>query len=304
MSGIKRLLLMIALTVAWAPSFLFIKLAVQEIPPITLVSLRVSLGGLILSACLLYYRYALPWAPSFWLKTAIMAFFSSVFPFCLFCYAEQSIDSSLAAVLNGTTPMFTAVLSHLFVASDRINFSKISGVILSCLGLVLLFLPKLQAGFSASFVGMAAATLASFSYSVSHVFGKLYTTGQKRFVAPVAQMCASSAMLWPFALIHDRAWALPLPSFIPCAAVCGLALIGTACAFIIYYYLLEHSGPTALSTVACAFPVMGMLLGFIFLEETFTFPALAASSMIFLGMLLVNELFSLRPAAKAEAKRT
>lgn len=293
---------MLALIAMWSPSFLFIKLAIQEIPPMTVVSLRVSLGGLILLGFLLFKRYALPTDLLFWMKTAVMAFFSSVFPFCLFCYAETSIDSALASILNGTSPMYTAVLAQLFVPADRMNAQKVTGVLLSCLGLMLLFFPKLINGLNSTSLGMAAATLASLSYAVSHIFGKLYTTGQKPFVAPVSQMIASSLMLWPFALWHDRMWELPLPSFLSLAGVGGLALFGTACAFIIYYKLLDHCGPTAISTVACAFPLMGMLLGFIFLHESFTTTALVASGIIFCGMIAVNELLPLKLFSRASVK--
>jgi drug/metabolite transporter (DMT)-like permease len=297
MSSLKRLLLMFALTAMWSPSFLFIKLAIHDIPPITLVCLRVSLGALILFCFLLYKKNSLPKDLNFWIRTTIMAFFSSVFPFCLFCYAEQSIDSSLAAILNGTSPMFTAILAQLFVASDRMNFQKVVGVIFSSLGLMLLFLPNLQAGLNSTSLGMLAATFASMSYAISHIFGKLYTTGQKPFVAPVSQLIVSSLMLWPFALCYDRVWTLPLPSLLSISAVCGLAIFGTSCAFIIYYTLLDHCGPTAISTVACAFPVMGMFLGFVFLQETFTFTALIGSGIIFIGMLCVNEIISIKPKA-------
>lgn len=298
MAPIRRFFLMVALTCMWSPSFLFIKLAVQELPPVTIVSLRVSLAALILSGILLWKRFPLPKDFSFWLRTTLMALFSSIFPFCLFCYAEQSIDSALAAILNGTTLMFTAVLVQIFVPSDRITPQKILGILFSFVGMVWLFAPQLLSGVTGTALGMGAAALASFSYAVSHVFGKLYTTGQKTFVAPTAQMLVSSIILLPFAIFHDEVWTLSMPSVSAIMGICGLAVLGTVCAFIIYYKLLDHCGPTAISMVSCFFPVVGMLLGFIFLGETFTYNAMLASSLIVLGMLTMNDVisFKLRPA--------
>lgn len=290
MSPTKRFLLMLVLTCLWSPSFLFIKLAVQELPPLTIVSLRVSIAALILSAILIWKRRSIPLKWDFWLRTTVMALFSSMFPFCLFCYAEQSIESAMAAILNGTSLMFTAVLAQMFVKSDRMNAQKALGVLICCLGVVWLFAPQLLSGINSTALGMSAATLAAFSYAISHVYGKLYTTGQKPFVAPAAQLIVSSLLVWPFALWHDQVWTLPWPSASAVMGVCGLALFGTVCAFIIYYKLLDHCGPTSISMVSCFFPVGGMILGFLFLDESFTTNSMLASGAILFGMLMVSEI--------------
>lgn len=289
MSPFKRFFLMLALTLMWSPSFLFIKLALQDLPPMTIVGLRVSLAACVMIMILLWKRTAIPTKWSFWGRISLMALFASVMPFCLFCYAEQSIDSALAAILNGTSPMFTAVLAQVFVSSDKMNARKFLGVVLSCAGVIMLFAPKLQEGVSGTTLGMAAALVASFSYAVSHIFGKLYITGLKPYVAPTTQFIASSVMLWPLAIYHDEVWTLSMPSGMAMVGVAGLAFLGTVAAFIIYYKLLDHCGPTAVSTVACYFPLVGMFLGFLFLGESFTLMSLLGAFVIFAGMLYVNE---------------
>jgi drug/metabolite transporter (DMT)-like permease len=294
MSPIKQFLLTLALTAMWSPSFLFIKLALPDFQPFALVAFRVSIAVLIFGGLLCWHRRALPKAKTFWLRTTIMAVFSSCLPFYLFCYAEKTIDSALAAIINGSTPMFTALLAHMFVASDRMHSQKALGIALSAFGMLLLFTPNLQQGVSGSLLGMLAATGASFSYAVSHIYGKLYTTGQQPFVAPTAQFIVSSIMLWPLAFWHGDVSGLSLPSFSGIMGVCGLALFGTVFAFIIYYKLLDHCGPTAISMVTCFFPVVGMFLGFIFLEEKVTWVGLVAAGLILLGMLTVNEVISFK----------
>ncbi len=292
MTPIKRFLLMVALTCMWSPSFLFIKLSINEMPPLLVVSLRVTLAAMVLGLILTLKRTSLPANVSFWGRTAIMALFSSVFPFCLFCYAELSIDSAVAAILNGTSLMFTAMLAQIFVPTDKMNVQKSIGIALSSIGVVWLFAPQLQEGVSGTTLGMAAATLAAFCYAVSHVYGKLFITGQKPFIAPTAQLLVSALLLWPVTFYKEQVWTLPMPSFQAIMGVCGLAFLGTVCAFIIYYKLLEHCGPTAISMVSCFFPVGGMLLGFVFLGETFTTNDMLASSTIILGMLTMNDVVS------------
>lgn len=302
MSPLKQFCYILALTAMWSPSFLFIKLAIVDLPPLTIVSWRVSLAALLLCSILAWQRQPLPKTWDFWKRTSIMAFFSSSLPFFLFCFAEQSIDSALAAVLNGTTPMFTALFAQFFVASDRMHTQKAIGMALCGAGVILLFAPKLLGGVSATTIGMFAALCAAISYAVSHVYGKLHTGGQAPYVAPAAQFICSAAMLLPLALWHDDMLNLPLPSLSAMGGVLGLAVFGTGIAFIIYYKLMDHCGPTAISMAACFFPVVGMLLGFVFLGEEFTAGGLFAAMMILLGMMIVNGLIVLKPRLGALSK--
>lgn len=284
-----KFVLMLLLICMWSPSFLFIKLAVAEIPICTIVALRVSMAALLFTLIMFWKRLSFPKGWTFWLHSTLFAFFSTIVPFCLFCYAEKSIDSALAAVLNGTTPMFTAMLAHLFIPSDRLNSQKSFGVALSVAGLVVLFWPTLQQGVSGSIQGMAAAILASFSYAVSFIYAKRYFSGQPPFVAPTAQLGVASLILLPLAIGMDQFHTLPMPSVSALGGVAGLSFFGTFVAFIIYYKLLELSGPIALSLVTCFFPVGGMVLGYLFLGEAFTWWGLFGASLILAGILFVNE---------------
>jgi drug/metabolite transporter (DMT)-like permease len=292
MSPIHRFLLMVALTATWSPSFLFIKLAVQEIPPLTIVALRVALASLMLIGILFWKRISLPLNSKFWFHAFMMAFFASAFPFFMFCYAEQYIESALAAILNGCTPMFTAILAQLLIPSDRMTPQKLIGVGLSAGGLFLMFAPNIASGLSGTTLGIAAGTMAAFSYALSHIYAKKYIAGQPPFVAPASQIIASTALIGPLALWFDAPLSLPFPSMAALGAIGGLALLGTVIAFIIYYKLMEYSGPTAISTVACFFPVGGMILGFLFLGETFTLGGLLAAGLILIGLMTVNDVIS------------
>src|SRR5262249_31609120 len=137
---------------------------------------------------------------------------SSVFPFCLFCYAEQYIESALAAILNGTTPMFTGILAQIFIPSDQLNKQKIIGILLSAGGLLVLFSPNIAEGLSGTALGISAGATAAFSYAVSHVYAKKFVMGQRAFVAPTAQLIASAILIIPFALWYDQPFSLPFPS--------------------------------------------------------------------------------------------
>ncbi len=302
MSPIKRFFSILALTAMWSPSFLFIKLAVNEIPPITIVASRVSLGAIGFVAILLWLRRPFPRAPLFWVHSTMMALLGSIIPFYLFCCAEETIESSLAAIINGTTPMFTALLAQFFVVSDKMNLKKAIGIILSLGGLIPLFAPDILQGFSSSALGMMIATLAAFNYAVGHIYAKKYIVGQQPFIAPAAQLLVSSALLIPLSFVFEAPWNLPSPSLSAMGGIAGMAVIGTFCGSLLYYYVMEHCGPTAVSMVACLIPACGMVLGYLFLNEMITFGSLLASSLILLGMMTVNDVIPVpfRRAQKAQ----
>lgn len=283
----------------WSPSFLFIKLAIAELPPFTIVTLRVLISTLILGGLLALKRQPLPKSPIFWFHASVMALFASVAPFALFCYAEQTIESALAAILNGCSPMFTAFLAHLFIPSDRLQPQKVVGIALGAGGLASLFAPNIANGLSGSTLGILAGSAAAFCYAVSHIYAKKYITGQPPFVSPASQLLCSSLMLLPLMFLYDDPLNLSPPSVTAWIGIAGLSIFGTVIAFIIYYKLLEHCGPTAISMVACFFPVGGLLMGFLFLGETLSWGSLGASFLILFGLMIVNNVIPLFPQEEA-----
>lgn len=296
MSPIRQLMMILALTCMWSPAFLFMKLAVADIPPFTVVTLRVGLAALMLLPLLLILRRPLPKNRMFWLHAFVMAIVSSVLPMGLFCYALQSIDSALGALLNGGSPIFTALMAHFLLPSDRLTPQKALGIGLSFIGIVLIFIPNILLGLSGTSLGMIAGMVGAFSYGVSHIYAKIFTVKQPTFVVPTAQMLASFLLMAPLAFITEAPLSLPMPSASAMLGIGGLAIFSTFFAYILYFRILEQCGPTAISMVACFFPVFGILLGFLFLGETLTLAAIMASGLILLGMMLVTGVVNLRKA--------
>lgn len=292
MTPFKRFLLILALTAMWSPSFLFIKLALEDFAPATIVFFRVALAALIFWITMRMYGSTMPRNATFWMHSLFMAIFSSGLPFFLFCFAETSIESALAAILNGSTPMFTAIFAHLLVPSDRFSLNKVLGIVFSFAGVLLLFSPNIARGMDGNLIGMLAALGAALSYAISHVYAKKYIAGQTKFVAPTAQLLISALIMIPFAFSGPSISFTPSVSSM--AGILGLALLGTYMAYRIYFNLLEHCGPTAISMVACFFPVVGMFLGYFFLGEALTMGGLFSAGLILVGMLTVNEVISFK----------
>lgn len=297
MSPIKQFLSIMALTCMWSPSFLFIKLGLQSLFPFGLVAARVGLASLLLLVILALRSQSMPRDTSFWKHMSMMALLASVVPFSLFSYAGQRIDSSVLSMINALSPVFTVILSFVLLPNERLSLIKVFGIALSLLGLFWLLGPG-ECFVSAEMTyGTMAACLASFSYGLSHVYAKKFTIGKAPFVAPAAQMSLSFLMLLPLVTVFEGYTQFVHASLTSIMGIVCLAVLGTVLAFSLYYKLLETCGATAISMVACFFPIGGMCLGALFLNERITMEQIFAAVLILTGGMIVNEVitFNIRP---------
>ncbi len=287
----KNLGLLVLLAALWGPSFLFIKVAVADIPPLTLVLGRVAVGATFLLVALRLARRSLPRDRTLWRHFAVLALIHNAVPWILFAWGEQTIDSALASILNGTTPLFTIVLAHFLVEGDRMTASKLLGVLLGFGGLVLLILPSLVTGVRATTWGLIAVTVAAALYGVAIIYSRRHVRGLPPLVAPASTLSLATLYMLPVALV-ERPWTLPIPSPVALAALAALGFFGTGLAFIVYYRLLETANATYISMVTYVIPIFGVILGVLVLGEQLTWYALAGFALILLGVMVVNGLLA------------
>lgn len=269
---------------------MFIKVAVHEIPPLTMAAARVTIAALILLVVLRLRKRALPKGRHMWLKFTIAGLFGNAMPFVLFNWGELYIDSALAAILNGTTPLFTLVIAHFFTDDDRLSTRKIIGAIIGFGGLLVLVAPSLFGGVEATTLGLLAVLLAAFCYGVNIVFTRTYLRGLPGLVAPAAQLSMASVLLIPVALLVDQPYQLAFPSLPAVSSLFALAIIGTGLAFIVYYRLLETTPASSMAMVTYLIPVFGIFLGVVVLNETLSWNAYVGCSLILIGVMVVNNI--------------
>ncbi|MAT96340.1 MAG: EamA family transporter [Anaerolineaceae bacterium] len=287
---LKNFLLLILLAALWGPSFLFIKVAVAEIPPLTLVLGRVGLAAVLLTVFLLVQGKSLPRSRTIWRHLAMMGLVHNAIPFVLFGWGEQYIDSALASILNGTVPLFTIVLAHYFVADDRLTPAKVIGVLIGFGGLLLLITPSFGDGLQGTTWGLVAVTLACLLYGVAIVYSRNNLRGLPPLVAPAGQMIMATIYLLPLSLLVDRPFSLALPSLPAIGSMLALGVLGTAVAFVVYYRLLETAPASYVSMTTYVIPVFGVILGVLVLNEQLTWHAYAGFALILLGVMIVNGL--------------
>lgn len=286
---IKNLFLFFLLACCWGPSFLFIKVAVEEIPPIIIANLRVAIGGVLLYLMLKIKKTDLPKFSYDWKHFAIMGFFSCALPFTLFSIGEQYIDSSLAAILNGTTPLFTLIIAHFFTENDRFTKAKFFGSIIGFSGLFVLVAPSLLEA-KATTLGIIAGTIAAASYGVGFVYAKKNIHGFKPLVVPTAQLFMASLFLLPFSLLTGDSFIIKSISPEAIASILGLSIFGTATAFVLYYKLIAVTSATYVAAVNYVLPIFGVVLGIAILDENLTWNAYLGSVMILVGVMIINGL--------------
>lgn len=302
--GWRNFLWLLFLAALWGPSFIFIKVAVGEIPPLTLAAGRVALAALVLYLILRLQGRNLPGFGSIWKHFAVMGLFSNALPFTLFSWGEQYIDSSLAAILNGTTPLFTILLAHFLIEDDRLTLPKFLGVVLGFGGLVLLIGPSLLGGIEATTWGLLAIAVAAASYGLALVYTRKNLRGLPPLVGPAAQLTMAAVYLLPLSLLIEQPYRLALPSWQALGSLVILAIFGTALAFVIYYRVIERTSATYLSMVTYMVPVFGIILGVLVLEEKLYWNAYLGCALILLGVMIVNGVFKLPTLWQRRLKQT
>jgi drug/metabolite transporter (DMT)-like permease len=274
------------LGVIWGTSFLWIKIAVSEVSPLVLVGFRTLFGALSL---MVFMRFRISWKDLRpWLGVfSIVAFLNVALPFVLISWSEQFISSGMASILNSTVPLFTMILAPLFLPDDQWSLPKFLGLGLGFVGIVVIFLPELAGGFNQNLVGMGVMLLATLSYAA----GGVYTRRKVRGLAPqmqaFLQLSLAAGMVWAATLAVESPPVLPrLP--LTWLALLWLGVLGSGAAYILFFGLLHAIGPTRATTVTYIPPLVGVLLGMVFLGEQVTPAALTGGVMVIAGIAAVN----------------
>lgn len=255
---------------------------------------RTGFASLVLFLILRIQGRKLPRLGRVWKHFAFMGLFANAFPFILFAWGELHVDSALASILNGTTPLFTIVLAYFLISDDRMTLVKLAGTFLGFAGLLILVGPSLVGGIRAETLGLLAMVTAASSYAVTIIYSRQHLRGLPSLVAPMAQLLMAAIYLTPLSLLIDHPFALARPSWMALGALLALTLLGTAAGFALYYHVIEKMNATNLSMVTYLLPVFGVTLGVLVLGEQPGWNAYFGCALIILGVMAVNGVFRFR----------
>lgn len=285
----KNFLLLLLLTLCWAPSYFCIKVGVGALPPFALMFFRVFLAAIALVVYCLFSGKKFWEYRKFWPHFLVMGLAVNAVPFVLIAFGEQAISSSLAAIINGTTPLF-ALLFGKALLDEKITFRKILGLCIGFFGVFILYLPDLAAGITGNELGILFLILSSVSYGFGAVYGKLHISTLPPMIAPVWQLIMAALTLLPFALFFDL-HQISMPNAYALGAISFMSLVGASFAFFIYYELLRAAGSTFTSLTALLVPAGAILLGFLLLKEEQGWHSLLGSALILGSVALINPAF-------------
>jgi drug/metabolite transporter (DMT)-like permease len=296
--------LFIGLGFFWGSSYFWIKVALESVPPLTMIGGRLVLASIFLWAVVLLTREPLPRSPRQYGHLMVMALVNIVVPFILIAFGEQSIDSALASILNATVPLFVIVMAPMFLPDERITWPRVAGLAVGFAGVILLVAPDLVNLSDNDLTGELLLLGSSLSYAVGNIYAKRNVQGLAPRIPALFQVFLAMLLIVPAALIVDRPFATAQPAPEAILAIVWLGIIGSGLAYICYFTILANWGATRTSLVAYLLPVVGILLGSVILNDPLTLNRIAGTALVIAGIALVNSGPTFRRVADARAART
>lgn len=285
-------LIFLALGLMWGSSYLFIKIAVDDFGTFTLVALRLAIGAALLWVVIRLAGQALPRERRIYGHLVVMAVVNIVIPFALITWAEQSVDSSLAAILTAPVPLFAIVIAPLFLHDEPIRVNGVIGLAVGFIGVVVLTSRDLSTAGS-DLIGEIALLGAALSYASGAVYARRNMRGVPPMIPAVFQVTFALLISGTIAIVLEHPWdARPGPEAV--VSIIWLGVVGSGFAYLAMFRLLASWGATRTTMVAYEIPVVGIVLGFLVLQEPIDGRLLAGTALVVGGVALVNIRFGRR----------
>jgi len=282
----KHWFIFLLLGAIWSSSFMWIKIAIQEVGPITLVAFRVLFGFLFGAVVILVQRVQLPRTLKAWTPLLVIGLTNIAIPFFLISWGELHIDSAVASILDATVPLFTILIAHFLLQDDKITLPKATGLIVGFVGIVVLMSKDIGAS-SNSLLGQGAVILASIFYAISAIYIRRTTEDTPGILRSAGPLVSASAIMWLGAFVFESPVHIPQVG-LTWVALLFMGVLGSGLAFMMAFYLIHEIGPTRMSMVTYLFPLGGVILGVTFLREQLTWQVLAGAALIVSSLVIAN----------------
>jgi drug/metabolite transporter (DMT)-like permease len=272
----------------WGSSYLFIKIGVENgLTPFTLITLRLLIGFALLAVVVAAARESLPPFGRIYGHLFVMGAINIAIPFSLITWAEQSVDSSVAAILNAAVPLFVLIIAAVFLRDERLTVNKLIGLVVGFVGVVVLV------GFDPADLasGNLAGEIALIGSTISYAFGAVYARrnihGLRPMIPALFQVFFGLVIVTLLAFVFENPLAT---TFTPESlfAVVWLGLLGSGLAYLVFFRILGRWGATRTSMVAYLLPIYGIVLGALVLHEPIDGRLVAGTALIIGGVALVN----------------
>jgi len=286
--GAREWGLLFFLSLLWGGSFFFSKVALRELSPLVIVLARVTIAAIALHLLVLARGQRMPSSPHLWAMFAVMGILNNLIPFSLIFWGQTQISSSLAAILNATTPLWTVLLANVYTRDERLSGRRLTGVLIGITGVVIIVGPDtLLHGLGANFIAQLAVLGATLSYAFAGIYGRRFAGVPPLFTA-TGQVTCTALLMAPIVFLSDPQVLTTVPTLPTIGAILGLALLSTALAYVVYFNLLAKAGATNLLLVTMLIPMSALLLGATLLGEQLTAIQLFGMVVIGIGLLWID----------------
>lgn len=278
--------LLILLSILWGGTYFFAGVAVKELPPLTVVLVRVFLAAALLLPIFWYFGHSLPRTFSGWLPFIGMGLLNNVLPFGFIFAGQTQITVGLSSIINAMTPLFTVMVMAVFL-EERLTINRIIGVLLGVTGVAAL------RGFDGPIsgnqtLGIILCMAGALSYGFSALWGRRFLTGVPVLKSATCQLMSSTLIIAVVVAAIDKPWTLPLPSVNAVYSLLALGVFGTAVAYIVFFRILVRAGASNVMLVTLLIPVTALLLGNIFLDEVIRVQEIVGALIISAGLLFID----------------
>ena len=281
---------LLLLAALWGASFLFMRVTVPEFGAVPLIAVRVTLAALFLMPFVIW-RQRQNQIREHALKITFVGILNSAIPFSLIAFSTLYLTAGFASILNAATPMCTAIIGFLWL-SQRLSKLAVAGLFIGLIGVVMLVWDKVGFGDRNITLAVIAGLIAASCYAVAANYSKRYLVGVNSLALAAGSLIGASLFLFPMAIYF---WPPQMPSLISWVNVAILAIACTGFAYILYFRLIERTGPANATTVTFLMPLFGMLWGGFFLGETVSLETLVACAIILLGTGLTTGIIKYLP---------
>ena len=278
----------VLLGLIWGSSFAWIKIAVADVPPATLVAWRMSLGAVGMLTLIAALRLPRPRGLGEWLPLVTLGAVNAAIPIFLISWGQQWVDSGTAAVLNSLTPIFSLVIAGLALRVEPVTALRVVGLLLGFIGAAILASRQLELrADTAGLIGAMAVVLAAFSYAIGASYARHRIQRTHRYVVAGGTLLFAAVDAWVLALLADGGVVVPT-ELSAVIAIAWLGILGSFVAYLLFFFLIEHLGATMASMVTYLFPVVGVGLGVLVLGETMDVRLAAGTILVLIGIIVVS----------------
>ena len=278
--------LLTLLALIWSSAFFNIKIATYSYGPVTIAFLRTFFGAIPVVGICLVKKIKIEAFSKDWYWFAAIGMINLVIPFFLIAYGMQKVQSNLAAILMASTPLSATVLAHFFTDNEKINLTKILGVLIGFSGIVFLFSDNIlinESNFTSALLILIGSTF--------YVVGGLLTlkiSNKKNENVTASILIWGTIFLIPITIFTEKPWNLN-PSIDSTISLIYLGVVATGLAWLLRFRILKNNGLVFQAQVAYLIPIFGIILGYIFLKELITPRVLVAVAAVIIGIYFVKK---------------